>query len=305
MQIRFIALRRSLTIVYGWCKCLKLPSKRPASVLNTVRRHWLFFQLQLNLIGRRRSVGVPGYSCFATVCRRYSNITLLYDYIQYKLDVTCKFVGSLQFVKLRRRKMTNVDLVQVGKNFLKSAETGENVELQSLWQDQPVVLFFLRRFGCQVCRWMASEVSKLEPDLRASGVALVGVGPEELGLKEFKEGGFFKGSLYVDEQKKTYKDLGFKRYTAISVVPAAIGKKVRDVAAKAKSKGIQGNFSGDLLQSGGMIIVAKGGEKVLMHFIQDSPGDHVPLGEISKALGVSANVQAAERPVCNDDVCTR
>ncbi|XP_039972408.1 prostamide/prostaglandin F synthase isoform X3 [Xiphias gladius] len=193
--------------------------------------------------------------------------------------------------------MANVDLAQVGKNLLKSADTGESVVLQSLWQDQPVVLFFLRRFGCQVCRWMASEVSKLEPDLRASGVALVGVGPEEVGLQEFKERGFFKGSIYVDEPKKTYKDLGFKRYTALSVVPAALGKKVRDVAAKANAEGIQGNFSGDLLQSGGMLIVAKGGEKVLLHFIQDSPGDHVPLEDISKALGISAKVTAGERPV--------
>lgn len=201
--------------------------------------------------------------------------------------------------------MTNVDLAKVGKNLLKSGETGESVELQSLWQDQPVVFFFLRRFGCQVCRWTASEVSKLEPDLKASGVALVGVGPEEFGLKEFKEGGFFKGSIYVDEQKKTYKDLGFKRYTAISVLPAAIGKKVRDVAAKAKADGIQGNFSGDLLQSGGMLIVAKGGEKVLLHFVQESPGDYVPLEDISKAVGISAKVKAGERPVCNDDVCTR
>lgn len=201
--------------------------------------------------------------------------------------------------------MAKVDLAQVGKNLLKSAETGENVELQSLWRDQTVVLFFLRRFGCQICRWMASEISKLEPDLTASGVALVGVGPEELGLKEFKEGGFFKGSIYIDEQKKTYKDLGFKRYTAISVVPAALGKKVRDIAAKAKAEGIQGNFSGDLLQSGGMLIVAKGGENVLLHFIQDSPGDFVPLEDISNALGISANVKAGQRPVCNDDVCTR
>ncbi|TMS19456.1 prostamide/prostaglandin F synthase [Larimichthys crocea] len=201
--------------------------------------------------------------------------------------------------------MAKVDLAQVGKNSLKSAETGEIVELQSLWQDQPVVLFFLRRFGCQICRWMASEISKLEPDLRASRVALVGVGPEEFGLKEFKEGGFFKGSIYVDEQKKTYKDLGFKRYTAVSVVPAALGKKVREIAAKAKADGIQGNFSGDLLQSGGMLIVAKGGEKVLLHFIQDSPGDHLPLEDISKALGISATVKAGQRPVCNDDVCTR
>ncbi|XP_031157480.1 prostamide/prostaglandin F synthase [Sander lucioperca] len=201
--------------------------------------------------------------------------------------------------------MANVDLVQVGKNLLKNGDTGESVELQSLWQDQPVVLFFLRRFGCQVCRWMATEISKLEPDLRASGVALVGVGPEELGLKDFKEGRFFKGSIYVDEQKKSYKDLGFKRYTALTVVPAALGKKVRNAAAKANAEGIQGNFSGDLLQSGGMLIVAKGGEKVLVHFIQDSPGDHVPLEDIAKVLGISANAKAGQMPVCNDAVCTR
>ncbi|XP_069546974.1 prostamide/prostaglandin F synthase [Brachyistius frenatus] len=201
--------------------------------------------------------------------------------------------------------MAKVDLAQVGKNMVKNAESGETVELQSLWQDQPVVLFFLRRFGCQVCRWMASEISKLEPDLRASGVALVGIGPEEFGFKDFKEGGFFKGSIYVDEQKKSYKDLGFKRYTALSIVPAALGKKVREVASKASAGGIQGNFSGDLLQSGGMLIVAKGGETVLLHFIQDSPGDHVPLEDISKALAISTTAKAGQQPVCNDDVCTR
>ncbi|XP_031590925.1 prostamide/prostaglandin F synthase [Oreochromis aureus] len=201
--------------------------------------------------------------------------------------------------------MASVDLAKVGKNLLKSGESEEKVELQSLWQDQPVVLFFLRRFGCQVCRWTAAEISKLEPDLRANGVALVGIGPEEFGLQEFKQGGFLKGPLYVDEQKKCYKDLGFKRYNAVSVVPAALGKKVRDVAAKASAEGIQGNFSGDLLQSGGMLIVAKGGEKVLLHFIQDSPGDYLPLEEITKALGISATVKAGQRPVCNDDVCTR
>ncbi|KAM4740942.1 prostamide/prostaglandin F synthase isoform 2-T2 [Anableps anableps] len=193
--------------------------------------------------------------------------------------------------------MAKVDLAKVGKNLLKSADNGEKVELQSLWQNQPVVVFFLRRFGCQVCRWMASEISKLEPDLGANGVSLVGVGPEEFGLQEFKEGGFFKGSIYVDEEKKCYKDLGFKRYTALSVVPAALGKKVRDVSSKASAAGIQGNFSGDLLQSGGMIIVAKGGEKVLLHFVQDSPGDFVPLEDISTALGISATVKAGQKPV--------
>lgn len=39
-----------------------------------------------------------------------------------------------------------------------------------------------------------------------------------------------------------------------------------------------------------------GGEKVLLHFIQDSPGDHVPLEDITKALGITASVQAGQRP---------
>ncbi|KPP73544.1 hypothetical protein Z043_107368, partial [Scleropages formosus] len=112
-------------------------------------------------------------------------------------------------------------------------------------------------FGCQVCRWTAAEVSKLEESLRDNGVALIGIGPEEVGLKEFVDGGFFKGDLYIDETKKCYKDLGFKRYSALSLIPAAIGKKVREVVTKANAQGIQGNFSGDLLQSGGMLIVAK------------------------------------------------
>ncbi|XP_066547559.1 prostamide/prostaglandin F synthase isoform X2 [Amia ocellicauda] len=151
--------------------------------------------------------------------------------------------------------MSAVDLAKIGANVLKNAATGEMVQLQSLWQDQAVVLFFLRRFGCQICRWTAAEVSKLKEDLSENGVALVGIGPEETGLREFKEGGFFKGDVYIDEKKQCYKDLGFKRYGALSVVPAALGKKVRDVATKANAQGIQGNFSGDLLQSGGMLIV--------------------------------------------------
>ncbi|KAI1890492.1 hypothetical protein AGOR_G00154260 [Albula goreensis] len=201
--------------------------------------------------------------------------------------------------------MAAVDLAKVGLNVLKSCASGESVELRSLWQDQAVVLFFLRRFGCQICRWTAAEISKLKDDLSENKVALVGVGPEETGLKEFQDGGFFKGELYIDEKKQTYKDLGFKRYNAMSVVPAALGKKVRDIATKANAAGIQGNFSGDLLQSGGMMIVAKGGEKVLLHFVQDSPGDYVPLEDVVKALSISTNAQQGERPQCNDDVCTR
>ncbi|KAM4014988.1 prostamide/prostaglandin F synthase isoform 1-T1 [Anomaloglossus baeobatrachus] len=201
--------------------------------------------------------------------------------------------------------MGSVDLVQLGALLVKNVRTGETAELQSLWRDSTSVLFFLRRFGCQVCRWMAKEVSKLQESFNANQIRLIGIGPETLGLEEFVDGKFFSGELYLDESKQSYKELGFKRYNALSIVPAALGKKVRDVVTQANADGVQGNFSGDLLQSGGMLIVSKGGENVLLHFVQDSPGDHVSLETLVKTLGISANVTEGQRPQCNDDVCTK
>ncbi|XP_018407837.1 PREDICTED: prostamide/prostaglandin F synthase [Nanorana parkeri] len=203
--------------------------------------------------------------------------------------------------------MGNVDLAKLGAILVKNVVTGEvsQCELNTLWKDNTSVLFFLRRFGCQICRWIAKDVSQLKESLDANQIRLIGIGPETLGLQEFQEGNYFTGELYLDESKQSYKELGFKRYNALSIVPAALGKKVRDIVTKANAVGVQGNFSGDLLQSGGMLIVSKGGEKVLLHFVQDSPGDYVPLETLVTTLGITADVTASQRYQCNDEVCTR
>ncbi|PNJ47894.1 FAM213B isoform 7, partial [Pongo abelii] len=213
--------------------------------------------------------------------------------------------------------MSTVDLARVGACILKHAVTGEAVELRSLWRERACVVAGLRRFGCVVCRWIAQDLSSLAGLLDQHGVRLVGVGPEALGLQEFLDGDYFAGELYLDESKQLYKELGFKRlwtqaspesgqatwclrrYNSLSILPAALGKPVRDVAAKAKAVGIQGNLSGDLLQSGGLLVVSKGGDKVLLHFVQKSPGDYVPKEHILQVLGISAEVCASNPPQCD------
>ncbi|KFO31777.1 Prostamide/prostaglandin F synthase [Fukomys damarensis] len=160
---------------------------------------------------------------------------------------------------------------------------------------------------------MEVRMTCMQPELRTEemtevslhGVRLVGVGPEALGLQEFQDGGYFSGELYLDESKQLYKELGFKRYNSLSILPAALGKPVRDVAAKAKATGIQGNLSGDLLQSGGLLVVSKGGDKVLLHFTQKSPGDYVSRKSILQALGISADIGTSEPPQYDEEVCGR
>ncbi|KAJ6658761.1 hypothetical protein lerEdw1_019682 [Lerista edwardsae] len=194
---------------------------------------------------------------------------------------------------------SSIDLNKVGRNKLTQAVTGEVVELGSLWKNQGCVLLFLRRMGCVVCRWIAKETSKLKGTLESHNIRLIGIVPEREGLKEFLEGNYFEGELYLDEDKKCYHDLDFKRYHIGNLIPAVLRKPVVDAIHKAHMEGIYGNLCGDIWQSGGTVIVGKGGELIL-YFVQESPGDYLPLDTITKALGISANVLEKAEPECDE-----
>ncbi|KXJ09149.1 Prostamide/prostaglandin F synthase [Exaiptasia diaphana] len=166
----------------------------------------------------------------------------------------------------------------------------------------------------QLCRLWAVELSSIKPQLDAHNVALIGVGLEELGLEEFQEGKFFTGELFIDGEKKCYKDLGFKRYGTLSVMASLLTKEFRSAYAKSNAKGIKGNMKGDGLQTGGMLIVTSE-SKVLLSHAQSAPGDHVSNEAILKALGIDAEpsqetskeegaASAKPKMECNEDVCS-
>ena len=58
---------------------------------------------------------------------------------------------------------------------------------------------------------------------------------------------------------------------------------------QARAQNISGNFSGDGLQNGGLLIVSKGGEKVLLNHCEEAPGDHVANEVILERLGIDAS----------------
>uniref|UniRef100_A0A2K6UGS5 Peroxiredoxin like 2B n=1 Tax=Saimiri boliviensis boliviensis TaxID=39432 RepID=A0A2K6UGS5_SAIBB len=154
----------------------------------------------------------------------------------------------------------------------------------------------LRRFGCGIARDLGSLAGLLEQP----GVRLVGVGPQALGLQEFLDGGYFAGELYLDESKQLYKELGFKRYSSLGVLPVALGKSVRDVAAKVCAGRGWWELPGPLGADGPP--AATGGDTVLLHFVQKSPGDYVPWEHILQVLGISAEVCASGPPQCDREL---
>ena len=93
--------------------------------------------------------------------------------------------------------------------------------------------------------------------------------------------------VYVDEGKKTYRDLGYKRFTFLSIWAALLSRVTRAAVSESKRQNISGNFSGDGLQNGGVLIVDKGGNKVLLNHHEENPGDHVSNDTVLQSLGIT------------------
>ncbi|XP_021955816.1 prostamide/prostaglandin F synthase [Folsomia candida] len=179
-----------------------------------------------------------------------------------------------------------VNLASIGKNSVKMVPSMKEVKLESLWAEQTVVVTFFRRFGCVFCRQGAKELSLLTPLLASHNVKNIGVGLEEFGLEEFVEGKFFNGDLYVDIEKKTYQDLGYKRYGTFGVMMSLFSKTARDALAKNKVDKLESNLKGDGLQTGGTLVITKGGDQVLLDYRQDNPADQVDTAEILRVLEI-------------------
>ncbi|XP_037565561.1 prostamide/prostaglandin F synthase-like [Dermacentor silvarum] len=176
----------------------------------------------------------------------------------------------------------------IGKFTIKEVSSGKSVTVESLWRDQTCVLMFFRRWACPFCRLDAVRLSRIKPQLDAAGVRLVGIGHENIGLDDFRQGEFFKGELYVDEERNAYKALQYKRFSWFSIIPAILTSSSRAKAAEAKSEKVGGDLTtGDGLLMGGTLVVEQGGNKVLLNYQQEVPEGFVGNSAILDALGIS------------------
>jgi len=84
------------------------------------------------------------------------------------------------------------------------AESG--VSLAELVEQSPVLLVFLRHFGCSFCRKAISDVAELKGELATRGVrpVFVHLGPAELAVKYFEYYGMGDVERVCDPEAKVY-----------------------------------------------------------------------------------------------------
>lgn len=129
----------------------------------------------------------------------------------------------------------------------------------------------------------------MQPILKENNVRLIGVGLEPLGMEEFIQGKFFDGELFVDNEKQSFKTMGFQRFSFMSLFSLFRSKKWTDANTMAKKMNLGGNLRGDGFQLGGALIVDVGGT-TLYTYVQEDAADHVQNSKILEVLGIDAPV---------------
>lgn len=99
--------------------------------------------------------------------------------------------------------------------------------------------------------------------------------------KEFVEGKYFDGKIYINNGKTLYKSLNFKKSSICSCF--GLSCKLFKIADKAKKLQMKNNLSGDLSQFGGEVILTNKGEIILIKQQKD-PTDLIAKEEIELAI---------------------
>ena len=151
--------------------------------------------------------------------------------------------------------------------------------LSEISEKNPVMLVFLRHFGCTFCREAVSEISKNRSKITADGteIAFVHMGIEEQANAFFLKYNVEDASRFSDPGKRLYEAFGLGRGSLTQL----IGPKValRGVSAFFSGHGI-GPIVGDSMQMPGTFLVYRG--KIVKAFVNTTAGDRPNYMELSK-----------------------
>ena len=171
----------------------------------------------------------------------------------------------------------------------------EEIYFRDLWEknDKPLLLvYWLRRFGCILCRMSALDLTQgLESasDNVKNKLNKIAIGFTKLDYEEFVKNSYFKnGHIYIDEDKETYKALNFNKLGFFSMY-GMMNPQMYVKAKEAGKRGITGNFKGEGTQLGGAFVVDRSGNVIYSH-VQKNYSDDPSKEDIIKA------VEAYEEP---------
>lgn len=159
-------------------------------------------------------------------------------------------------------------------------ELGRPHAFETLWRSGPVVLGFVRHFGCIFCHQQVSHLKVLLPSLEDLGarLAVVGHGTPEQARFFMRRLGLREG-VYTDPARLLYRGFEMRHGVSTSVGLNVLKRSYSAYRSGHRQRGIEG----DPWQQGGTVVVGREGE-IAYRFCAESAGEEAPSGEILEAV---------------------
>lgn len=160
---------------------------------------------------------------------------------------------------------------------------GDNtpINLASLWQERPVLLYFMRQLGCGLCRQqllrLRAEVARFEAANCAIGIVVMGDGKMAQGLEELYQLPF---PVYADATTAAYQAFNIGETSWWNVVgPHIVARQIGTAI-----NGMKPAWGpGSIRQLGGLVILNTDGT-LIYRYVADPIYQYPPWDEVLGAL---------------------
>lgn len=153
------------------------------------------------------------------------------------------------------------------------SENGDQIMFASLWEHNPVVVVFIRHFGCIACRAHVSQVWEKKEEIEKKGTRIVFIGNgSHVMIKGFKEDlKIPDATIYTDPTLKTFDAAGMLRGIFHIVSPRSV-IAMTNLAIQGHRQARSSKETGYHTQLGGVLAIKKPGI-VTYHFVSEYIGD--------------------------------
>lgn len=124
------------------------------------------------------------------------------------------------------------------------------------------------------------SANQLEEDFGVFGIVKE-IGVDDDGLLEFHSQ-YYNHPLYLDSTKQFYAALGNNKLGLPSWNPLRLWRGMKEVGRRMKDKNIEGNFKGEGLKQGGIIIFDSAGKPRAVY--KEITGSEIPVSDLMEAI---------------------
>lgn len=173
---------------------------------------------------------------------------------------------------------------------LKLDSVGGRVELRERWRRGPLVVMFMRHFGCAFCREQLIKIGRANEDFAAAGAEVVAIFQYSAeATRDFCASRKVPFDCLGDPLREAYGEVSVGRGGRDQVLGRKIARKYLQTIARSRVVG-GGSQGGDMQQLPGTFVVDREGRVLFAHYAVSS-ADNPPVADVLAAVrsqGVSS-----------------